>query len=41
MKNSNNYFFVFFVFRKSAQVAIISPDFDFKTMGIGGLDKVI
>ena len=26
--------------RKSARTAIISPDWDFKKMGIGGLDKV-
>lgn len=26
---------------KSARTAIISPDWDFKKMGIGGLDKVL
>ena len=35
------HYFLFLFCRKSAQVAIISPDFDFKTMGIGGLDKVL
>lgn len=28
----------FFLHRKSQFVSIINPEFDFKTMGIGGLD---
>jgi len=28
-----------FIFRKSIQRALINPDWDFQSMGIGGLDK--